>query len=244
MKALLWLVSFAIAVVHVAAAADGNCQIDTLSGKTVDFTNVVHPYKFKATLPTGEIYTYSVSICNLHMAFQWGCSAKGFIQKGDSEGAWCFGSWSDLTEKDQVSKKEDGVLYTYRDSASGGRLYLNITCNPDIAEDLIVFEDGSLVQTGANFNMTVGTSLVCGVGGGGGSPGGFIILLLMLFGVVGYCAGGIFYNYKQREMRGVEMIPNLAFWRDLPLLVRDGFMFAFHKIRSKTSSSSDSSLYT
>ena len=28
-----------------------------------------------------------------------------------------------------------------------------------------------------------------------------------------------------KELRGVEMVPHLAFWKDLPTLVKDGALF-------------------
>jgi hypothetical protein len=32
------------------------------------------------------------------------------------------------------------------------------------------------------------------------------------------------------EKSGVEMIPNYKFWKDLPFLIKDGFLFIYHSI--------------
>ena len=36
--------------------------------------------------------------------------------------------------------------------------------------------------------------------------------------------------YKVKEARGVEMVPNVEFWRDLPHLIKDGCGFTYNKI--------------
>ena len=38
--------------------------------------------------------------------------------------------------------------------------------------------------------------------------------------MMGYCTLGITYNYRIREARGCDVIPNVAFWKDLPSLVK------------------------
>ncbi|XP_072396066.1 cation-dependent mannose-6-phosphate receptor-like [Diabrotica undecimpunctata] len=58
-----------------------------------------------------------------------------------------------------------------------------------------------------------------------GMSGGSIFLLI-LFIVAGiYFVGGAALLYFIRGARGVEMIPNIDFWRNLPGLVKDGLIF-------------------
>jgi cation-dependent mannose-6-phosphate receptor len=40
-----------------------------------------------------------------------------------------------------------------------------------------------------------------------------------------YLFGGMVVRYFFLGARGMEMVPNLDFWRDLPTLVRDGVRF-------------------
>ena len=44
-------------------------------------------------------------------------------------------------------------------------------------------------------------------------------------GVIAYIVIGIIVNYKVKGARGVEMIPNWSFWKDMPFLLKDGFLF-------------------
>lgn len=38
--------------------------------------------------------------------------------------------------------------------------------------------------------------------------------------VAAYCVVGVVYNYRVKERRGSELIPNLFFWTELPVLVK------------------------
>jgi cation-dependent mannose-6-phosphate receptor len=51
-----------------------------------------------------------------------------------------------------------------------------------------------------------------------------------------YFVGGILFNKYYRKMEGREVVPNVAFWADLPGLVKDGAMFIVNKARGRDSS--------
>lgn len=56
-------------------------------------------------------------------------------------------------------------------------------------------------------------------------PIGISIIVLALLGfVIYFILGGLFLYYK-RGARGKEVIPNYAFWKDLPFLLKDGLLF-------------------
>ena len=78
-----------------------------------------------------------------------------------------------------------------------------------------------------------------GSGGGGGSSGGksglsggwiFVIILVVVTFV--YCVGGAAFMHYRRGASGTEMVPNLAFWKDLPGLVVDGCKYSWAKVRA------------
>ena len=48
-----------------------------------------------------------------------------------------------------------------------------------------------------------------------------------------YCGLGIAYNVQRKGAKGVEALPHLEMWKDLPFLVRDGVIFAVDTIKSK-----------
>ncbi|XP_041478332.1 uncharacterized protein LOC121426193 isoform X2 [Lytechinus variegatus] len=58
------------------------------------------------------------------------------------------------------------------------------------------------------------------------SAGGVICLIFVCF-VCGYFLIGSFYMFCCSGARGIEIIPNIHFWLDLPNLIMDGFFFLF-----------------
>ncbi|VEN36422.1 unnamed protein product [Callosobruchus maculatus] len=58
-----------------------------------------------------------------------------------------------------------------------------------------------------------------------GLSGGSIFLILLLVFLTIYLVGGGLVLYFIRGARGVEVIPNVEFWRNLPSLVKDGLIF-------------------
>jgi hypothetical protein len=65
--------------------------------------------------------------------------------------------------------------------------------------------------------------------GGGVDPGvvGIVLIVLLILCAVGYLVVGIIIQAGVRGARGVEVIPNLSFWKDFPFLLKDGFIFTF-----------------
>lgn len=55
----------------------------------------------------------------------------------------------------------------------------------------------------------------------------------MLIGVTLYVSIGMGLNYKLKGERGIDMIPHLSFWKDFPLLVRDGVIWTYVQIQAR-----------
>jgi len=68
------------------------------------------------------------------------------------------------------------------------------------------------------------------------SPGS-ILCIIFFASLFLYLVIGSAYNYRAKEARGVEMVPNIDFWRGLPSLIKDGFTFTKDKITSVTTRS-------
>lgn len=89
----------------------------------------------------------------------------------------------------------------------------------------------NFVYTGA-----VGCPLA-GSGGGGGSSssglsGGDVFLIIFFVGGFLYVVIGMAYNFQFKQLRGVEMVPNVDFWRGLPGLIKDGCVFTWSSFMS------------
>lgn len=55
---------------------------------------------------------------------------------------------------------------------------------------------------------------------------GSILLIIFFVALILYLLGGIIWNHVQ-GIRGIEMIPNIEFWRSLPGYIVDGFIYFF-----------------
>jgi len=80
-------------------------------------------------------------------------------------------------------------------------------------------------------------------GGGGGLSGGSVFIIVVIVVTVVYFAAGFAYKSLVKGTRGVESIPHVDYWRDLPGLVADGFRFVFAKIRGIFFSSTPATNY-
>ncbi|MES1916707.1 MAG: hypothetical protein MHM6MM_008504 [Cercozoa sp. M6MM] len=67
-----------------------------------------------------------------------------------------------------------------------------------------------------------------------GMSGGWVFILILFISTLVYCLAGAAYKAKRHGARGVEAVPNIDFWRDLPGLVKDGCKFTVAKLRGKS----------
>jgi len=113
------------------------------------------------------------------------------------------------------------------------RAIVNYVCSNTTNSVVYVGENPTCTYT---FTWTglagCGTPTGSGGSGGGGLNGGDVFLIIFFVGGFLYVAVGMAYNYKAKEARGVEMIPNLEFWKDLPQLLKDGASFAYGRTKS------------
>eukprot|EP01064_Diplonema_japonicum_P002912 TRINITY_DN11894_c0_g1_i1.p1 TRINITY_DN11894_c0_g1~~TRINITY_DN11894_c0_g1_i1.p1 ORF type:complete len:276 (+),score=40.09 TRINITY_DN11894_c0_g1_i1:61-888(+) len=167
---------------------------------------------------------------------------------------YCDYSCTEITTPFYASKIEGNwvVGYTVTQPAEGwvARIDSKVTveCNPNSKEIDCIIEDAAKgvcevkkeeVNGAFIYNLKYKSPLVCiGGGGGGGSSGGCnagcAFLIIFFVGGFVYFAAGMTYNYMRKQLRGVEMVPNLGFWKDLPYLIKDGALFGVEKIKGLT----------
>jgi len=73
--------------------------------------------------------------------------------------------------------------------------------------------------------------LMTNIGGHSISLGSIFLIIVSVVTFI-YCTVGMFYKYKKLGVSGLEAVPNIEFWRDLPGLVKDGLVYTFSKIRA------------
>lgn len=98
----------------------------------------------------------------------------------------------------------------------------------------VVYE--SVAKTRCDYTVAWKTAYACPGGGpgGGGLFGGHGTMLTILFfvGAAAYVGGGMYYRVKKGGIPlGIEAVPNIDFWRELPALVKDGMQFTVTKAK-------------
>eukprot|EP01064_Diplonema_japonicum_P025386 TRINITY_DN3678_c0_g2_i3.p1 TRINITY_DN3678_c0_g2~~TRINITY_DN3678_c0_g2_i3.p1 ORF type:complete len:206 (+),score=45.74 TRINITY_DN3678_c0_g2_i3:54-671(+) len=63
-----------------------------------------------------------------------------------------------------------------------------------------------------------------------GVDGGVIFLIIFFVGFAVYMGAGMAYRFKVKGETGVNMVPNVEFWKDLPNLMKDGALFIKNKV--------------
>jgi len=59
-------------------------------------------------------------------------------------------------------------------------------------------------------------------------------LILFFVGIFLYLAIGMVVKYNRYDARGVDMVPNIDFWREFPGLIRDGMRFTYEKLFNRS----------
>jgi len=102
------------------------------------------------------------------------------------------------------------------------------TCGPDYLPPNATQPNPSAVPAHYVINF-VGPSACLGAGAGGMGWGDFVCLFLPIFSFL-YFAIGYAYNYKYKELKGIDAVPQLEYWRQLPGLVKDGCNYSWEQL--------------
>merc|ERR1719414_1159883 len=114
---------------------------------------------------------------------------------------------------------------------------VNLICDESVTNPVFTF----IRETGptGTYILSLTSEHACpgapsgGGGGGGGLSFGSVLCIILLVVVLVYAIGGYAFNTYKRGAEGAERIPNVAFWKELPSLVKDGFQFATSCGKSK-----------
>merc|ERR1719210_1620590 len=129
-----------------------------------------------------------------------------------------------------------GDVIITMDDGSGliGSRYMEITlkCDPSVKSPNFEFQQEN---PPSHYKFTLTSEHACpgASGGGGGLSFGSVLCIILLVVVLVYAIGGYVFNTYKRGAEGAERIPNVAFWKELPSLVKDGFTFATSCGKSK-----------
>jgi hypothetical protein len=226
---LLFLISSTDGACTTTGNTQGNC-----GGRSYDLCSIM---KQPASLPDniddgGSKYTFEIDFCN-------GISSC-HTQDGDPPAAVCQSTIADRNSNFNCGSTNN-TLWDYDDSDTSDGFQFTVTFqngktqgNGDNRQSIFTF-----VDNGTSIGLTYlgedppGTDKILRYRfivsiSSSESPVGFIGLVLMLlafFALVTYFIVGALIMYFYKGARGLEIIPNYMFWKDLPFLIKDGFMF-------------------
>eukprot|EP00756_Hemistasia_phaeocysticola_P013138 Hpha_TRINITY_DN15254_c3_g10::TRINITY_DN15254_c3_g10_i1::g.65878::m.65878 len=181
-----------------------------------------------------------------------------YVMQMDEEASVCQFAWSELQDK-PVAQYVDGnyeVTYTLKGQQSGTMfpfgapryLHTTLVCDLSLHDDDVQPVEEKVQCSGQghdydpwHFSWSFRTRWACPSAPPSPPPPPPVFsdvgaLALLLFGVasITYLAAGFAYNKGVRKTEGmVGSLPHVAFWKDLPFLVKDGMVFTYDSIRDR-----------
>eukprot|EP00697_Spironema_sp_BW2_P008479 gnl/Spiro4/23089_TR11418_c0_g1_i1.p1 gnl/Spiro4/23089_TR11418_c0_g1~~gnl/Spiro4/23089_TR11418_c0_g1_i1.p1 ORF type:complete len:253 (+),score=44.41 gnl/Spiro4/23089_TR11418_c0_g1_i1:94-852(+) len=168
--------------------------------------------------PMGELPSAAPALAACQSSNQLAGSAMVQIMNDASKACWSLGklSMQVVEPLDPTAPRHPGVLLTYLGGTSDHTVSIAYTCSsvPGFTVEHIEGQN--------TFSATVASPLACGGSWSTGSQ--FLLILFLVF--FGYFGIGYTLNVVVFRREGIERIPNIAFWQELPLLVKDGIVFS------------------
>eukprot|EP00760_Papus_ankaliazontas_P027370 PhM_4_TR3300/c0_g1_i1/m.23798 len=243
-----------IAIIAAAAVDAQIIGVPTCKVGNIDFTNakLAQCSGLKQSFNGAQSGPYSFTFFWCQQGTIGTCSGSYVVQSHPQDGGdMCdkgFTSWD--TGMVAIS---NGVKYSAK-ATDGSVVTTTITCNKNVEYQC----DSPYTVTGPltgpfQFSINMESKYACdgsapapgpgpgpgpapGPSGGepekSGFPKGGIFLIVFFVGSALYLSVGFAYNYRMKELRGVEAVPNLEFWKDLPGLCKDGCVYFFELCKS------------
>eukprot|EP00163_Fabomonas_tropica_P010107 TRINITY_DN20129_c0_g1_i1.p1 TRINITY_DN20129_c0_g1~~TRINITY_DN20129_c0_g1_i1.p1 ORF type:complete len:233 (-),score=55.41 TRINITY_DN20129_c0_g1_i1:221-919(-) len=191
----------------------------TAGGK--DFSKLASATDYTASETSGgTTYTFTFNICKEISA---GCGGATGVASCQS---WGTGAQScGVLSKMEITEGDGGVIFTYPGGDGGRTTHVVLGCGESETPGNFT---ASTASDGITYTITGTSSLTC-VGGGKkkGLSGGWIFFIILISSFSVYLIGGTVYKAQRQGQSGIEAVPNIDFWRNLPGLIKDGFRFTF-----------------
>ncbi|KAL0483658.1 cation-dependent mannose-6-phosphate receptor [Acrasis kona] len=248
MKVILF--SILLLVVAFVDVASASCSIDTPEG-TIN-TELAASSKGSYYNKFWDVY---VNVCKPVTKFNSGTAepaikgASGYELDNASNTLIPLSPSSLDDVKVELTDPNDpkgGVTLTYPkvhvdDDYDGhdSTLIFKLTCDEKLSDE--IDEENMKVEKDykgyPNFDViiTASTKGVCPRAGSSGKPigelgvGGLLVVLLLAALVLYFIIGALVLKFKFQKT-GVEIIPQVDFWKDVPFLIKDGCLFIYEGI--------------
>ncbi|KAI6650279.1 hypothetical protein LOD99_5958 [Oopsacas minuta] len=180
--------------------------------------------------------TYRYYPCGVDKNWEGGCTTASTIcQYSAADGL--YHSIGETNTFQVIEAVGDGdkpyIKFMYTGGTDDRESNVKIICEPKSTQDTLVFLGEFTTKT---YDIEMTTAKICpnanptpsGGGGGPDIPALFILVLLVLFlATITYIVVGVLLMVFWKGARGLEVIPNLSFWKDFPFLFKDGVLFSF-----------------
>eukprot|EP00300_Choanocystis_sp_HF-7_P028416 c34015_g1_i1.p1 GENE.c34015_g1_i1~~c34015_g1_i1.p1 ORF type:complete len:304 (-),score=36.48 c34015_g1_i1:46-843(-) len=246
------IVTLALMACALATVVTASCPSQVTSLSTWNSPN---GYTFSSALSGANPTKFLAYLCTQASKNAPKCSTKS--PSPASNVALCMETSSSSTTEiggwpSKVSTTSAGLVFTSSkgEKCSSGDNYATVTirCDNSLAANGITMDPTYTYATSTcTWSFTGSSKDVCALfpsppppgGGGGGhskkkglSVGSILLILLLVCSVV-YLVAGMAFQFQFRQARGLDLIPNRAFWTMLPGLIKDGFLFVYRKIRGQ-----------
>mmetsp|Transcript_15810 Transcript_15810/g.61783 ORF Transcript_15810/g.61783 Transcript_15810/m.61783 type:complete len:261 (+) Transcript_15810:42-824(+) len=242
---VLCLLAVSVIVVAQNTAANNfqDCTYEDDSGD-YDLTNMIVNLTSASTLNNlyqgtdTDGYKYYVNVCNV-VTSDTGCPGTDNtptcqVSSSGSQATSCgVVTTQEFRSANSTTSPDGGVVIWY----TGGKTCTNGVHNNRTSILTISCVEGAasaitaVVEDYCWYEIAMNSGDACSTGGGGAAvdPGWLIMFLVCLIYFV-YVIVGVIIKYVKFEGRGLDMVPNIDFWKDIPFLIRDGCVFTVQKV--------------
>jgi len=198
--------------------------------------------------------TYYINICA--QASQGSCSPQNGVCQRESSGKsnGCgSGINPDFYPYQYNPKSSDGVTLVYLGGdfcqrwGKGRASYLNLLCDPTLAGPGIVERALEEPSYPCVYSIYLKSQYACGratqqealnfegIPLDGEQSGmkvniGWLVIFFICIFIFLYVIIGVAVKFKKYEARGIELVPNISFWVEVPFLFKDGCVFFANKV--------------
>lgn len=229
------------------------CKCTFDDGTVLDITslgNTDQSPRFKDVLAKSEGNFYSYNPCSPFNEMQCTEAAVCIVNSDKSESI-TIGDASKAAFKYDESSRHVIAGYTSGDIRNLRLSEIVLVCEESACEPEIT-ADGQ--QQGGYFQMTLKSVCACPNGCDSKGPkncksngtaraglsGGSILVIAFFAIVIVYFVGGMLFLKFGKKKEGAEIIPNVVFWRSIPVNIKGGIFFLVSKCRRRKGSTYDS----
>ncbi|KAK7108940.1 uncharacterized protein [Littorina saxatilis] len=201
------------------ANTDGTPRFQTVPGGPHNET-----YYYNPCTPFNKVTCSEAAVCVVN------ANGENATQVGDAETAtWIYQAQG----QGGVNASVLIANYQHRGSDFISQSFVKFVCDPSASTPTFELEN----DDNNVYYFTLTSKCACpnaaGCSSGGNTSGtegqmstGSYMLILLFVAIFVYLAAGMVFNSTQRHATGLELVPNVTFWRAVPGYIKDGCMFA------------------